>query len=95
MKLEGSPVQAKTQKTKPSTFSNKQLPQECLENDLWRRAIIPTFIWWAAHQANPWEIKEADALAALQTIWNALCKKLSRKITVDDPVFKNVRTSPY
>jgi hypothetical protein len=92
VKVEDSPVQMKTQKTKPSTFSNKQLPQGCLQDDAWRGIVIPTFIWWAAHQEDPWKIKEEEALAALQSIWNPVYKKISRTITLDDPVFKNVST---
>jgi hypothetical protein len=92
VKVEGSPVQMRTQKTKPSTFSNKQLPKACLEGDAWRKTVIPTFIWWAAHQPDPWKIKEEDALAALQSIWDPVYKLMPRKITLDDPVFKNVST---
>jgi hypothetical protein len=42
VKVEDSPVQMKTQKTKPSIFSNKQLPKGCLEGDAWHGTVIPT-----------------------------------------------------
>ena len=92
MKVEDSPLQMKTQKTKPSTFSNKQLPKGCLKDDAWRGIVIPTFIWWAAHQDDPWKIKEEDALAALQSVWDPVYKKMPQNITLNDPVFKNVST---
>jgi len=90
MKVEDPSIRMKTQKSKTSTFSNNKLPKGCLEDDRWHRIVIPTFIWWVAHQKNPWEISEAEALVALQYIWSAAYGKvIPYMITLDNPVFKN------
>ena len=61
---ESKPVKAKVSR-KPT---NKELPKEWLENNTWRRTVIPSLIRWAAIQPNPWLIPDARTLQALLTI---------------------------
>jgi hypothetical protein len=55
--------------TKPK-YSNKDLPSGCHADDLWCRVLIPTLAEWFGRQSNPFDVPEAETLAALQTIWD-------------------------
>lgn len=60
-------------------------------DDCYRGIFILTFTWWVVHQADPWTIKDEDAIEAMQIIWDGVYgSKIKHKITVGDSVFKNV-----
>jgi hypothetical protein len=91
VKVEDSPqpVHRKAHAPHPRrTFKNGDLPSGCRTNDAWRRAFIPTYLWWVATQEDPWALDDEKALDAMQTIWDVIYKKtVPYTITLNDPVF--------
>jgi hypothetical protein len=56
-------------------FQNEDLPRGCQDDNRWRGNFIPTFLWYAAYQMDPWNLEEDAAVDAMQQIWNQLYGK--------------------
>ena len=96
MKIEDSPqpMRRKARTVQPSSrkgFKNGDLPDGCQDNDTWRRAFIPTYLWWVATQPDPWNLDDELALEAMQDIWNKIYgATILYVITLNDAVFSIV-----
>jgi hypothetical protein len=51
-------------------WNNSHLPPSSLSNNSWRRVFIPTFINFLATYTDPWVIEDAEAIKAMQKIWD-------------------------
>jgi hypothetical protein len=73
-------------------FRNEDLPRGCQDDNRWRRNFIPTFLWYAAYQTDPWNLEEDAAVDAMQQIWNQLYgKAIPYRIMTHDAVYIIVR----
>jgi len=73
-------------------FRNDDLPRGCQDENRWRGNFIPTFLWYAAYQMDPWNLEEDTAVDAMQKIWNELYgKAIPYHITAHDAVYIIVR----
>lgn len=71
---------------------NGDLPLGAHDQERFRKAFIPTLIWYAAFQLDPWKIDDNDYVNAMQQIWNKVYgKTIPVKIEINDAVFKLVR----
>lgn len=43
-----------TTKVTTAKATNKDLPQQLTDNDVWAKKIVPTMICWFSAQASPW-----------------------------------------
>jgi hypothetical protein len=97
VKIEDSPQPVRRRAHAPQlrkAFKNGDLPSGCQTNDTWRRAFIPTYLWWVATQEDPWALDDEKALDAMQDIWNTIYdKNVTHTITLNDPVFAIVSHS--
>jgi hypothetical protein len=87
------------------TFKNGDLPDGCPTGDVWRRAFIPTYLWWVATQPDPWCVDDKKAIEAMQNIWDTIYDMKDKKdkkdddakivytITLNDAVFSVVNKS--
>jgi hypothetical protein len=73
-------------------LKNKDLPEGATAGNTWRRIFIPTYTVYAASSGDPWSVKDDDAVAKMQLIWNAIYQ-LEHDITIDGAVFRIVRIS--
>jgi hypothetical protein len=95
VKVEDSPQpmrrKARAPQPRKTSFKNGDLPSGCQTSDAWRRAFIPTYLWWIANQEDPWVLNDEKALKAMQYIWTAIYEqRVDYTITVNGPVFSIV-----
>lgn len=83
------PRQASACSKKPN---NTDLP-EGVDQKLWRRTFIPTYMRFVGSQSNPWEIPVKVACSTMQLIWDPLFTDIPYDITGDSLVYLLVRTS--
>jgi hypothetical protein len=93
VKVEGSQPVRRVKPRLPQPrkiFKNGDLPDGCQTGDAWRRAFIPTYLWWVSTQPDPWCVDEEKAIEAMQEIWDAIYDskdkkdKKNKKDTKDD-----------
>jgi hypothetical protein len=88
VKVENSPQLARRVKPRlpqpRKTFKNGDLPDGCLTGDVWRRAFIPTYLWWVATQPDPWCVDDEKAVEAMQNIWDTIYDTKDKKDKKDD-----------
>lgn len=72
-------------------LTNKDLPNGVHDKDRWHKHFIPTFLWWAGRQQDPWNLPDDDVVDALQEIWDVLYKKIPHSVEAKDAVFAVVR----
>jgi hypothetical protein len=88
VKVENSPQLARRVKPRMpqprKTFKNGDLPDGCQTGDVWRRAFIPTYLWWVATQPDPWCLDDEKAIEAMQDIWDAIYDTKDKKDKKDD-----------
>jgi hypothetical protein len=69
-------------------FRNEDLPRGCQDDNRWRGNFIPTFLWYAAYQNDPWNLEEDAAVNAMQRIWDTLYSKaIPYRIVPHDAVY--------
>ena len=89
VKIEDTPVPKKVSKKR--VFTNATLPAGCFDNDRYRGNFIPTFIWWASLQDNPWRLDVNNTITAQQHIWDGIYGKvIPYEITYEGAVYGNV-----
>lgn len=74
-------------------YTNADLPNGAMNNNTWRKKLIPTYIQYLAGQdvKETWTIEDRNALTLLQTIWNFLYgAEVPHTIKVNGPVFSIV-----
>lgn len=88
MKVENSPQLVRRVKPRlpqpRKTFKNGDLPDGCQTGDVWRRAFIPTYLWWVATQPDPWCLDDEKAIEAMQDIWDTIYDTKDKKDKKDD-----------
>ena len=111
MKVENSPQLVRCVKPRlpqpRKTFKNGDLPDGCQTGDVWRRAFIPTYLWWVATQPDPWCLDDEKAIEAMQDIWDTIYDtkdkndkkdddtKVVHVITLNDAVFSIVNKPTF
>ena len=74
-------------------YSNIDLPAGCQERNVWRGKLIPTYIQYMSCKDVVWGMKDGDATAILQAIWDYLYgARIPRQIVSTGPVFAVVRS---
>jgi len=75
-------------------FKNEDLPDGCLDGNIWRRSYIPTYLVFAANYRDPWSIEEGSAITAMQTVFDSIYRgKIEVDIDSDGPVYYIVSIS--
>ncbi|KAF8495461.1 hypothetical protein F5888DRAFT_1635530 [Russula emetica] len=88
VKDEDSPVTLYQKAPQKKKFRNEDLPRGCQDDNRWRGNFIPTFLWYAAYQVDPWNLEEDAAVDAMQQIWNQLYgKAIPYQIAPHDAVY--------
>jgi len=71
-------------------FTNADLPNGAMNNNTWRKKVIPTYIQHLAGQnvKETWTIEDGDSVTLLQTIWNFIYgAEVPHTIKVNGAVF--------
>jgi len=76
-------VARQAERRKPN---NQDLP-EGIDQKLWRRVFISTYMRWVASQPNPWEIPVALACQMMQLILDAISPDISYEVTSSGSVY--------
>lgn len=72
-------------------FTNASLPEGCLDEHVWRRVVVPTYLQYAASCDDPWVISDENAIKAMQKIWNTIYeRKIKHTVSSISPVFRVV-----
>lgn len=88
VKVDDTPVVLYQKVPQKKKFRNEDLPRGCQDDNRWRGNFIPTFLWYAAYQMDPWNLEEDAAVDAMQQIWNQLYgKAIPYQITTHDAVY--------
>jgi len=75
-------------------WATKDLPEGAIDDGLWRKVFVPTYIDFVGQQEDPWTVDDTVAKSAMQKIWKVVYKDRdveSYKIKTDGPVFGLVR----
>jgi hypothetical protein len=75
-------------------YTNADLPNGSMNNNTWRKKIIPTYIQYLACQdvKETWTIDDNVSITLLQTIWNYIYgAEIPHTVKLNGPVFSIVR----
>jgi hypothetical protein len=85
------PIRKTATTRRGSKWQTVDLPLGCVEDGLWRKTFIPTYIAFISQQEDPWTITDAVAKSAMQKIWDKIFgEDIPHKITTDGAVFSVV-----
>lgn len=74
-------------------FTNADLPSGAMDNNTWRKVVIPTYIQYLACQdvKETWTVEDSQTITLLQTIWNFIYgAEVLYTIKVTGPAFSIV-----
>ncbi|KAG1856829.1 hypothetical protein C8R48DRAFT_674801 [Suillus tomentosus] len=80
----GKPPARQAERTKKP--GNNDLP-DGVEQKLWRRVFVSTYMQYIATLANPWEVPPKLACQKLQVIWDAIFPNISYTVTSTSTVY--------
>ncbi|KAG2110497.1 hypothetical protein DEU56DRAFT_920176 [Suillus clintonianus] len=80
----GKPPARQAERTKKP--GNNDLP-DGVEQKLWRRVFVSTYMQYVATLANPWEVPPKLACQKLQVIWDAIFPNISCTVTSTSTVY--------
>jgi len=91
--VEHTPPPIKRNGGRKDKFSNVDLPAKCQEHNIWRGKLIPTYIQYMSCNDTVWGMKDGNATAILQAIWDYLYgARIPMQIVSMGPVFGIVRS---
>jgi hypothetical protein len=85
----GKPAARQAERKKPG---NNNLP-DGVDQKLWRRVFISTYMQYVATTPNPWEVPVKLGCEKMQVIWDVIFPSIPYTVTSTSTVYHIVRVS--
>lgn len=81
----------KVTKKRKTRVTNNDLPVGAHDDNRFRRAYVPSNIWWMAFQLDPFKAEVNPQVSFMRTSWEVIYgNTVPHKVQVNDPVFRLV-----